>query len=237
MLPNDELDETGDSYASPFYSPNEYLDTERLRPFRTIWTRPRETIRKIVATNPDLHIGLIAVLGGIDRCFDRSSVRDPENTVTLTIFIVASLVVGPAVFLFCLWFGSHLLRFTGRWIGGKASHKHLTVACVWAWVPIAFSLVLWIPRITLLGSNAFTEDWFPMDADPMLALLLFAIVLAELFLGIWGVVLLANTVAEVQGFRSAWAGFGNLFLACLIYLIPMMTIVLGWRYFVKPQFF
>jgi hypothetical protein len=49
---------------------------------------------------------------------------------------------------------------------------------------------------------------------------------ALLVLSIWGLVLLCNTVAEVQGFRSAWAGLGNVLLAVLLLIVPLIAIVM-----------
>lgn len=51
--------------------------------------------------------------------------------------------------------------------------------------------------------------------------------LVEMVLGIWGMVLLCNTIAEVQGFRSAWAGLGNTILAGLLLIVPLLFLVFG----------
>ena len=223
MLPNDELD---DSYASPFYSPNEYLDTERLRPFRTIWTRPRETIRKIVATNPELHVVLLVCLSGIGHGLDRASLRSMGDRVPTAMILGMMCVLGPGMSLIGLWVSSHLIRWTGTWIGGTASRPHIKTAIAWGSAPAALAALLWIPYILLFGSDMFTEEMPRLETYPMLVIPLIALGCCEIVLGIWGAVLFCNTIAEVQGFRSAWAGVGNLFLAFVVPGIALAGLVL-----------
>jgi hypothetical protein len=49
----------------------------------------------------------------------------------------------------------------------------------------------------------------------------------ELVLGVWTVVLMCNTVAEVQGYRSAWRGLGNMTLAGACIVVPITLIAVA----------
>jgi hypothetical protein len=40
-------------------------------------------------------------------------------------------------------------------------------------------------------------------------------------------VLLCNTIAEVQGYRSAWQGLGNIILAGAVLILPLAIIGVG----------
>lgn len=44
-------------------------------------------------------------------------------------------------------------------------------------------------------------------------------------MGVWALVLLSNTIAEVQGFQSSLAGLGNLFLAGAVVVVPVVVLV------------
>jgi hypothetical protein len=57
-----------------------------------------------------------------------------------------------------------------------------------------------------------------------MAIPMIGIGLVEVVLGVWSVVLLCQTIAEVQGFRSAWKGLGNVLLAGLVIGVPLAVV-------------
>lgn len=198
---------------------------EELKPFRTIWTRPRDTIRWIVATNPELHVVLLICLAGIGKSLDRASMRNAGDHLPMATIIAAACVVGPLGGLLSLWVSSHLIRITGAWLGGVGNREHIKAALAWASVPAVFSILLWLPQLLLAGPDMFTSETPRLDAQPMLLIPLLVTSTAEAVLSVWSFVLLCNTIAEVQGFRSAWRGLGNLFLAGLLIALPIFAIV------------
>jgi hypothetical protein len=68
----------------------------------------------------------------------------------------------------------------------------------------------------------FTEETPRLDAQPALGIPLIALSLLEVVLGVWTFVLLCHTIAEVQGFRSAWRGLGNVVLAGAVIVVPLL---------------
>ena len=234
MQHDDESNELENPYATPL-SPSEKSKgvaseeflAEELKPFRTIWTRPRDTVRRIIAENPELHVVLLVCLAGIGQTLDRASMRNAGDNMPMAAIIGVACVFGPLGGLLSLWVGSHLIRLSGTWIGGAGSREHIKTAIAWASVPAVVALPLWIPQILLFGSDMFTEETPRLDAQPMLLIPFFAIALAEIVLGVWGAVLLCNTTAEVQGFRSAWRGLGNIILAGAVIVVPLVLIVFG----------
>ncbi|QDU94367.1 Yip1 family protein [Lignipirellula cremea] len=200
---------------------------QELKPFRTIWTRPRETVRRIIAVNPELHVVLLACLAGIGETLDRASMRNLGDKMPLAAILGVALVFGPLGGLLSLWVGSHLIRLSGNWMGGAGNRESIKTAIAWASVPAVFALPLWIPAIAFFGSDMFTAATPRLDAQPVLWIPFVAIALVEIVLGVWGFVLLCNTIAEVQGFHSAWAGLGNLILAGALFFVPLLVIVFG----------
>ena len=194
-------------------------------PFITIWTSPRETVRRIIAENPELHVTLLACLVGVGDTLDRASARNAGDKLPIGVIVGVAGVLGPLGGLLSLWISSHLLRWTGRWIGGTGDRQHLKTAIAWAAVPMVFSLPLWIPQFVLFGSDMFTEETPRLDARPRLWVLFIGIAVTEVIMAFWSLVLLCHTVAEVQGFRSAWRGFGNLFLAGAVIVVPLILLV------------
>lgn len=97
----------------------------------------------------------------------------------------------------------------------------------WASVPSLLAWSFWIPKILVFGSEMFTEQTPQLDSQPTLLVAFSAIAFAEIVLGVWSLVLLCNTIAEVQGFRSAWRGLGNMLLAGAFLLVPITAIIFG----------
>jgi hypothetical protein len=195
-------------------------------PFVTIWTRPRQTVRRIVAERPDLHVLLLAGLFGIGRALDRAAARDLGDHLPTAMILGMALILGPLGGWFSLWIFSHLIRWTGAWIGGTGNREHVKTAIAWGVVPIVFVLPLWIPMLLLLGSEMFTGETPRLEAQPLLLFFFMAAGLIQLMANIWSLMLLCHTVAEAQGFRSAWRGLANLLLSGAVFLIPVMLLVL-----------
>jgi hypothetical protein len=91
-------------------------------------------------------------------------------------------------------------------------------------VPQVVALLLWVPLLLLLGSEAFTAESPRLEAQPWLWIPIGTAALAEFVLTIWSLVLLPHSIAEVQGYRSAWRGLGNLVLASMVIFVPLLVI-------------
>ena len=49
--------------------------TDTASPFISIWTKPRETIKGIVETDPKKYVLVLAMLAGVSQVLDRLSTR------------------------------------------------------------------------------------------------------------------------------------------------------------------
>jgi len=233
MQQNDASRDHANPYAAPLAFPEEApavagatIPLADFRPFRSMWTRPRDTVRTIVATDPELHVLPIVAVAGIVAVLDRASGRNAGDSLSLAAILGLACVLGPLGGLFQLWIASHLIRFSGFWLGGEGNREHLKTAIAWSCLPSACSLAFWAVQLLLLGHEMFTAETPRLDAQPMLWIPLGATALGEVTLGIWSIVLLCHAVAEVQGYRSAWRGLGNLLLAWLVVFIPLLALVL-----------
>ncbi|MBI5821045.1 MAG: YIP1 family protein [Verrucomicrobia bacterium] len=196
-------------------------------PFLTIWLSPRETIRRIVEWNPNYCVTWLACLAGVGQVLDRSALRNLGDTMPLALFFAIAFVLGPLIGVLRLWISSCLIGWTGRWIGGTASLQQLRVAVAWGMTPEVFALLLFIPAWLIAGRELFTKHTPYLDAHPGLLMMLAAIGAVELILGIWSYAITCSTVAEVQGYRSAWRGLGNLVLALAVIIAAGLVLALG----------
>jgi hypothetical protein len=92
--------------------------------------------------------------------------------------------------------------------------------------PEVFVLPLFIPAWLIAGRELFSKHTPYLDAHPGLMMMLAAIVAVELILRIWSYAITCSTVAEVQGYRSAWRGLGTVLLAGLVVSAALMVLIL-----------
>jgi hypothetical protein len=201
------------------------IDLSVQSPFFTIWTRPRETIRGIVETDPAWHVVPIAMLAAITQSLHRASTRSAGDKLSLTAILAVTLVLGPLGGVVGLHLGGWLLCLTGSWLGGRAKPEELRAAIGWSSVPTMASLPLWLILLAFLGREVFTTETPTLDAYPALGLLFWTGVLASHFLRSWTIFLLLKCVSEVQGF-SVWRALGSLLLTVFVVLVPILLVVI-----------
>ena len=212
---------------NPFAAPN-VEETESApagNHFGSIWLHPRRTIRAIVAENPNQQVTLLSCLSGIAQTLDRAATRDGGEEFPLAWVLVASLLLGPLFGLIGVRISTFLVHISGRWIGGQASRRNLLAALAWAYVPQVATLPLWLLAIAIFREELFRDVTPRLEASLVLLGIMLAFGVVQAVAGIWSLVISCNTIAEVQGFRSAWAGLGNIFLAGLLLIVPLIVIV------------
>ncbi len=67
------------------------------------------------------------------------------------------------------------------------------MALAWSMVPIAWSLLLWIPELLIFGTELFSHSAPSVAASPLLFL---SFKVAEAVLGCWALVLLLKSLAR-----------------------------------------
>jgi hypothetical protein len=194
-------------------------------PWLSIWTRPRETIQRIVETDPEKHVAALAALGGVAQSLSEASGRNLGDRVGLLVILVLVPIVGSIAGVIGLYLSAVILRWSGRWIGGNASTVNLRAAIAWGYVPVIAAGVLWIPMVLLLGREAFTSQTPHLDQSTDLALAVLVISVLFVVAAVWTMVVMLKAIGQVQGF-SAWKALGNSVLAGLIIVVPIIVIAM-----------
>jgi len=200
------------------------LPSQTLSPWLSIWIKPRETIRRIVDSDPSYRVLLLTALAGIGQALDRASTRNTGDDLSLPVILVICLVAGPIGSIISLYIGGALLRWIGSWFGGQASSEEVRAAMAWSSVPVILSYVLWIPELVLFGEEMFTSVTPRIEANPALAFLLLGFAVIQLILAVWSLVLLLKCLGEVHEF-SAWKALAVILVAGLILFVPIFCIV------------
>jgi hypothetical protein len=186
-----------------------------MNPWLTIWIHPRVTIRRIIGTNSDAQVWLLAGLNGVARTIDRLSAKDAGDKWELPILLTFAGAAGTLFGIIGLYISGYLLRLSGQWIGGKATAREVRAAVAWSHVPMVGVLALWLIGIPFLGREFFSSDTPFLDEHPWLSFLLLGQGVLAITLYVWSLILMLQCLAEVQRF-SAWKALGSVLLAGLV---------------------
>ena len=194
-------------------------------PFISIWTSPRDTIRRIVEHDPEHKVLLITCLAGIANLLGEYSSKSMGDRYEVTTLLILSVILGPIFGVIGLYVGAWLIRLTGKWVGGKASLEHLRTSIAWANVPMIMVLVLFIPEFLIYGPDLFTTEMYSVISSDAMYYSFMGFMLLEFTLAVWSLVILIKGVAQVQGF-SSWVALGNLLLTLVVLIAIIVVFVL-----------
>lgn len=193
-------------------------------PWFSIWLRPRATIQQIIDSDPRRLVLVLAAAGGIVEALNRASAKSMGDNLGIPAIFLGAIVLGAISGILSLFIFGALIRWTGRWLGGTASHEQVRAAIAWSLVPYLWVSLMWIPELLLFGEEMFTTEMPRMDADPSLAFAFLGLLLVEFIGGVWALVVYMKCLGQVQGF-SAWKALGNFLLTVLVFVVPIAVIV------------
>jgi hypothetical protein len=176
-----------------------------------------------VDTDPDRAVLLLAAIAGIGKVLDKASTKSSGDLISFPSIFLLAVILGPLSGIISLYIGGALLRWTGRWIGGRADARDIRCAIAWSSVLAIWAMLLWIPELLLFGKEMFTSKTPNIDASIALTTLLWIFIILEIVLGLWTFVVFLKCLGEVQGF-SAWKALGNCFLMVLVFIVPLLGI-------------
>lgn len=182
-------------------------------PWASIWVRPRESMRKILATNPFKKIVALAITNGIVTAISWIAfvnTRYPQQgEYKSTGFTLLLLVVGVVLGLINLYFGSWLLKVTGLWIKGKGSYIETKCAVGWSCYPFFIAGIFAILSYLLYQNS--------------LLALLFGII--NIVLSVWATIIGIFLLAEAHQF-SFWRALTAILIAFVLVFVAIMLISL-----------
>jgi len=131
-------------------------DNIKKSPWISIWTNPGPTIRDIIDTNPKLAFRSLSFIYGLSFLL--------PYTISLAVYLksylflsfLLPLIIAPFFGALLIYFYSWILRFTGKWLGGKAPKEHVRAAFAWSCVPLLPQIFLTI-LVFLLAFQAGNE--------------------------------------------------------------------------------
>ncbi len=195
----------------------------QLNPWVSMWTRPRETIRSIVDSNPRYRFGLLSFLYGLLLVL----YVVPNVFLVTPLFFIGALIVAPflgaAVFLML----SSLLFVIGKWLGGKSSFLAMRASVAWSHVPSAVLLLVLIAFLCVFRKMVFCVDCADVIVTRVDLIILILFSLIQSILGFWMVFLLVLSIAEVQGFSLVRALCNFLILVAGAFVLLELALLIN----------
>ncbi|WP_417589114.1 Yip1 family protein [Owenweeksia hongkongensis] len=193
--------------------------------FTEIWISPRKVFKFINDNHYDKYANVLLFFAGVSRAFDRASLKDMGDTMSLGTIIGVSIFVGGLLGWISFYFYAALVSWTGDWLKGKGDTRSILRVFAYAMLPAIFALVFLIPQISIYGIGMFQSDGDVTSAGLLANIFVYGSMICELVLGIWAMVLVVVGVSEVQKL-SIGKAILNLLLPVLLFVPLIMLIAL-----------
>jgi hypothetical protein len=218
-------------------------------PWFTMWTNPRETIRRIVYYDPKQDVLLLAALQGFVAYLsamlyaflflalisndyaqapgtwesDLSGLSFTSFTA-LTVAFGMCAVIGPIAGLIGLYLYGWLFRVTGRWLGGQAYPIEVRAALAWSAVPQIWGAIFQLLKLLLIAYVLYANATDTYVSGSALLTTLGIFFLFEFAIGIWTIIVYLKSLGEVHGF-SAWRALGTALLGIGMASVASMIVL------------
>lgn len=188
-------------------------------PWLTIWVRPRETMRKILDTNPYRLIIWFALLWGVlgsisllNQLWTHYTHRPEFRTLP---YILISLFGSILIALLVLYLGGWLYKLTGSWIGGKGTFVEIKCAVGWSFYPFIITSILGLLVFATMGIPWLTAIFGLLQLAALVwSFIIFLFLLAE-----------AHKFSVLRALGTILIAYALVFAALMILglLVPLLT--------------
>jgi len=193
--------------------------------FTKIWIYPRQVFKFLDETYYDKFVTILLVLSGISRTFDRASLNNMGDKMSLGGVIAFCIVAGGLLGWISFYIYSALLSWTGKWLNGQGNTKSILRMLAHAMLPTIVALIFLIPQIIIYGNEVFKSEGDIISAGLTSNIIVYGSMILEFILGVWTIILVVIGLSVVQKI-SIGKSILNLLLPILIILVPILLIVL-----------
>ena len=186
-----------------------------VNPWVSMWSHPRDTIRAIVFNKPSYGVYYLATIFSLQSFFFYANWWSLGLKNHFSFILTLAIIFSPLIGLFWVFISGYIYYLTGRLLKGEAPSCHLRAAVAWSKIPTSINLLMWLVLIFMSPDFVFIQD----GGGPSSIF----INLISLILGIWSLVLLIQSIREVQHF-SLGRSILNVFLASIVSFILFVAI-------------
>lgn len=188
----------------------------KLNPFLSIWTKPRETVRQVIEERDSRLIFLLLVLSGYAAVLITVLDTDSNETLGIWSILIGGLIASPLIAAFGNMIGALISLWIGKLFKGTGTYEELFRALLAGQIP-----QIWLIPVLLLWIFLWPSSYFAVSVDSysgtdlMLNLMLSAILF---FISIWTFVVQSKAIGEAHGL-SAWKGAAIIFIPLAVLMI------------------
>ncbi|WP_203333773.1 Yip1 family protein [Planococcus beigongshangi] len=198
--------------------------SERLNPFFSIWTKPRQTLRQVIDENNSKFIFLLLLLAGYSAVL--VSVIDTNSNETLGVWsiVIGGLIAGPLIALFGNLLGAGLSVWIGRIFKGTSTFEEMFRALLAGQIPQIWMIPVLLLWIFLSPSSYFTVSIDEYSGGDLVLNLILSSILSVV--SVWTFVVQSKAIGEAHGF-SAWKGAAVIFIPLVIIAIIGLLFIIS----------
>ncbi len=183
-----------------------------LKPWISIWVKPRQTVRAIINYNVKYRFFILSLLYGLPTVLQMAQNFSLGSVLALPAILLLCLIVSPLLGALGLLICSAFLTWTGRLLGGKSTFAEMRCAFSWINATNLVTVAVWVALIAQFKEVIFYEGFVRMPMTALEATWLSVYFLIQLSVAIWSFILLLQAVSEVHGF-SIWKSLINVVIA------------------------
>ena len=193
--------------------------------FTKIWTSCRIVFKFLDENHYDKFVTILLVLSGISRTFDRASIKNMGDQMSLGGVIATCIIAGGLLGWISYYLYAALLSWTGKWLKGQGNTKSILRMLAHAMIPTIVALIFLIPQIIIYGNEVFKSEGDIVSAGLTSNIMVYGSMILEFILGVWTIILAVIGLSVVQKI-SIGKSILNLLLPILVILVPILLIVL-----------
>lgn len=190
--------------------------------FTKIWISPRQVFKFINDNRYDKDVTVLLVLSGISRAFDRASMKNIGDNMSIWAILGLCIILGGLLGWISYYIYAALISWTGKWLNGKGNTSSILRILAYAMVPSIIALLFLIPQITIYGVEIFQTDGDITSASWGSNIFVYGSMAIEVILGVWTLVFCVVGISEVQKL-SIGLSILNLLLPLLLIFIPLLV--------------
>lgn len=141
--------------------------------------------------------------------------------------LILPLVVGLFGGLFFFWTLAMATDLTSSWFNGRATLPQIRRALILGAIPRSLTLPFMVLFALIVGDAYFDDEYLERIAWSE-TLVVSILLITICTLTIWSIVSTSHTLAEVQGFRSAWKGCLQYVVGLLCWLLVLVLLGVLW---------
>jgi hypothetical protein len=205
-----------------------YLSDKEI--FTKMWTSPRHVFKYINDKHYDKYVTVLLVLSGISGSFDRASMRNMGDSMSIWAILGFCVILGGLLGWISYYIYAALVSWTGKWLNGKGDTSSILRIFSYAMTPSIIALIFLVPQIGVYGIEMFKKDGNISSAGLISNIFVYGSLILEVVLGIWTLVFCVVGISEVQKI-SIGKSILNLLLPIFVILIPILILVLIFKGF------